>query len=208
MNKNLTTLALVIAISAMAAGCTTVADTSSASAGNAVTGSGILTLDAQREMDRGYDATLTRLYSSTPGSRELVGKAHGVLVFPRVIAAGLILGGQYGQGKMMVNGGVSAGYYRTTSGSVGLQAGAESRSLVFLFMTEEALTKFQASHGWAAGVDATVALLKAGANGAIDINSARAPTMAFVLTGNGLMAGVSLEGTKLTKIEKTEVAVR
>ena len=83
----------------------------------------------------------------------------------------------------------------------GLQVGAESKALVFLFMTQESLDRFRDSHGWAGGVDASVALLKVGANGDIDANSARAPTLAFVMTNSGLMADLSLEGTKITKIQ-------
>ncbi|MEO7335185.1 MAG: YSC84-related protein, partial [Caldimonas sp.] len=99
-----------------------------------------------------------------------------------------------------VNGAVDS-YYKTTSASIGLQIGAESRAMVFLFMTQDALDRFLASRGWSGGVDASVAFLKLGANGAVDVNAARAPTVAFVMTNSGLMANVSLEGTKITRID-------
>jgi len=153
-----------------------------------------------RELDSGSQSTLDRLFATTPGSRELVEKSRGVLVFPRVIGAGLVVGGQYGQGMLRVDGAVDS-YYKTTSASVGLQIGAESKALVFLFMTQDALDRFRASRGWAGGVDASVAFLKVGANGAVDVNTARAPTLAFVMTNSGLMANLSLEGTKVTRIE-------
>jgi lipid-binding SYLF domain-containing protein len=158
------------------------------------------TAESRHAVDASYQETLERLYNTTPGSRELVAKARGVLVFPRVISAGLVLGGAYGEGQLREHGRVD-GYYRTTTGSVGWQIGAQSRSLVFLFMTEDALQKFRDSHGWSGGVDASVAVLTVGANGAIDANAARAPTVAFIMTNAGLMAGVTLEGTKVTRID-------
>lgn len=157
---------------------------------------------AQRhaEIDAGYDATLNRLYSSVPGSRELVSKARGTLIFPSVIAAGLGVGGQYGEGELRAAG-MSPVYYNLASVSVGLQIGAQSKAVIFLFMTQDALEKFQKSEGWSAGADASVAVLHAGANGSIDVNSVRAPVVAFVLTNAGLMANLTLEGTKITRLK-------
>ncbi len=123
-----------------------------------------------------------------------------MLVFPSVIAAGFWFGGQYGEGSLRV-GGATVGYYSTTTASFGLQIGAQSKALVFLFMTQDALERFRNSEGWSAGGDASVAVLKVGANGSIDTNTATAPVVAFVLTNNGLMAGVTLEGTKVTKLK-------
>ncbi len=200
MNPSLSTLSIAVVLSFGVAGCTTTASTSTAASGNPVTGGGPLTTDAMREIDSGYQATLDRLFVTTPGSRELVDKARGVLVFPRVIGVGMVVGGEYGRGMLRVDGAVDS-YYKTTSGSVGLQIGAESKSIVFLFMTQDALDRFRASRGWSGGVDASVAFLKLGANGTVDVNTARAPTVAFVMTNSGLMANVSLEGTKVTRIE-------
>jgi lipid-binding SYLF domain-containing protein len=152
------------------------------------------------EIDANYDATLNRLYSSVPGSRELVAKARGTLIFPSVIAAGLGVGGQYGEGELRAGGGAPV-YYNLASLSVGLQIGAQSKAVIFLFMTQDALDKFQKSEGWSAGADASVAVLHAGANGAIDINTVRAPVVAFVLTNAGLMANLTLEGTKITRLK-------
>ncbi|HEX7649477.1 MAG TPA: YSC84-related protein [Noviherbaspirillum sp.] len=152
------------------------------------------------ELDANYTATLNRLYSSVPGSRELVAKARGTLIFPSVIAAGLGVGGQYGEGELRAAGS-SPVYYNLASVSVGLQIGAQSKAIIFLFMTEDALDKFKKSEGWSAGADASVAVLHAGANGAIDVNAVRAPVVAFVLTNAGLMANLTLEGTKITKLK-------
>jgi lipid-binding SYLF domain-containing protein len=154
----------------------------------------------RQSIDAAVDGTISRLYSTVPGSRELFSKARGVLVFPSVIQAGLIVGGQYGEGALKVGGG-TVGYYSTVSGSFGLQAGAQSKSIIFLFMTQDALDKFRNSDGWAVGADASVALVKVGANGAIDTNTATAPVEVFVMTNTGLMADVSLAGTKVSRLK-------
>ena len=151
------------------------------------------------EIERGSYDTLERLYKEVKGSRELVRKANGVLVFPRVLAAGLVVGGEYGRGVLRT-GGQTADYYSMTSVSVGFQAGAQSKAVVMLFMTREALDKFRNSKGWTAGVDGSVALLKVGANGEIDTATATGPVQALVLTNAGLMANLNLEGTKVTKL--------
>lgn len=153
----------------------------------------------RHSIDANIDATLSRLYSTVPGSHELVSKARGVLVFPSVLQAGLIVGGQYGEGALRV-GGASVGYYSTVSGSFGLQAGAQSKAVIFLFMTQDSLDHFRASDGWSAGADASVALVKVGANGAIDTTTATAPVQVIVLTNAGLMGDVSLAGTKVTRL--------
>ena len=154
----------------------------------------------RQSIDADVNATLTRLYTTVRGSRELVANAHGVLVFPSVISAGFWFGGQYGQGALRT-GGQTSGYYSMAGASFGLQIGAQSKAIIFLFMTQDALDRFRNSEGWAAGVDATVAVVKVGANGNIDTSTATAPVQAFVLTNAGLMAGVSLEGTKVTRLK-------
>jgi lipid-binding SYLF domain-containing protein len=172
-------------------GCTTTGPSSS--------GSPAANAGRRATIDADADATLTRLYSTVKGSRELVGNARGVLVFPSVISAGFWFGGQYGQGSLRV-GGQTTGYYSVAAASFGLQIGAQSKAIVMLFMTQEALDKFTSSQGWAAGVDATVAVVRIGANGNVDTSTATGPVEAFVLTNAGLMAGVSLEGTKISRL--------
>jgi lipid-binding SYLF domain-containing protein len=117
-----------------------------------------------------------------------------------VLQAGFIVGGQYGEGSLRVGGG-TVGYYSTVSGSLGLQAGAQSKAIVFLFMTQDSLDKFRNSDGWAVGGDASVALVKMGANGAIDTTTATAPVEVFVMTNTGLMADISLNGTKVSRLK-------
>jgi lipid-binding SYLF domain-containing protein len=153
----------------------------------------------RQSIDASVDATISRLYQTVPGSRELMAKARGVLVFPSVLQAGFIVGGQYGEGALRV-GGRTAGYYSTVSGSFGLQAGAQSKAIIFLFMTQDALDKFRSANGWSAGGDASVALVKMGANGAVDTTTATAPVEVFVLTNAGLMGDISINGTKVSRL--------
>src|SRR5690606_13720852 len=121
-------------------------------------------------------------------------------IFPRVIGGGLGDGVEHGDGVLRVNG-QNKGYYSTSSGSIRLQAGAQPKAIVMVFRTQDALDKFLASSGWTAGVDATVAVANIGANGALDLNTIREPIVGFVMTNVGLMAGVSLEGTKINRID-------
>jgi lipid-binding SYLF domain-containing protein len=172
----------------MFSGCTMTSPKASASTG-----------EQRQELNSATDATLTKLYETSPQSRELVQRAKGVLVFPSVLSASFIVGAEHGKGVLRV-GGTDAGYYSTTGGSIGFQAGAQSKAVVVLFMTDEALQKFRNSNGWTVGADATVAIANVGANGSIDSNTVRQPVVGFVMNNGGLMAGVSLDGTKISKI--------
>lgn len=173
------------------AGCTTTGPSSDNS--DAVNAAKRQTIDAD------VNGTLERLYNTIGGSRELADKSRGILVFPSVISAGFWFGGQYGQGALRV-GGQTSGYYSIAAASFGLQIGAQSKAIIMLFMTDDALSSFTRSQGWSAGVDATVALVKVGANGNVDTSTATSPVEAFVLTNGGLMAGVSLEGSKISRL--------
>jgi lipid-binding SYLF domain-containing protein len=130
-----------------------------------------------------------------------VGKARGLLIFPSVIAAGLGVGGEYGQGVLRV-GGAAVDYYSIASVSIGLQIGAQSKGMMFLFMTADGLQKFRASNGWSVGADASVAVLHTGANGELDITGVTSPVLAVVMTNTGLMANLTLEGSKITRLER------
>ncbi|HEY1997989.1 BPSL1445 family SYLF domain-containing lipoprotein [Paraburkholderia sp.] len=188
----ITGTSVILAASGLAlGGCTTTSLSSGESAEDYA--------QKRNTINAGIDATLTRLQNSVHGSQEVLSKARGVLVFPSVFAAGFWFGGQYGQGGLRVDG-QTTGYYSTVAGSFGLQIGAQSKAIVFAFLTQQALDKFEQSQGWAAGADATVALAKVGANGNLDTSTAMSPVVAFVLTNAGLMAGISLEGTKISRL--------
>jgi len=155
--------------------------------------------EKKQELDSATDATLSKLYESSPQSRQLVERARGVLVFPAVLSASFIVGAQHGTGVLRVSG-QDTGYYSITGGSIGFQAGAQSKAVVVLFMTDDALAQFRASSGWTIGADATVAVATIGANGAIDSNSVQQPIVSFVMNNSGLMAGVSIDGNKISPL--------
>ncbi|AJC20403.1 BPSL1445 family SYLF domain-containing lipoprotein [Pandoraea pulmonicola] len=177
------------------AGCTTTTPSQADKSDNA---SGV-NANKRREIDASVNGALDRMYASVKGSRELVNRARGVLVFPSVLQAGFVVGGEYGEGALRV-GGATKGYYNTVTASFGLQIGAQSKAVIFLFMTQDALDRFQRTDGWTAGADASVALVKVGANGAVDINTATTPVQVIVMTNAGLMANLNVEGTKVTKL--------
>jgi lipid-binding SYLF domain-containing protein len=193
------TTARLLQIATFAAAAALAGCSSTASVTRPAEGGGPSTAESRHAVNASYQETLDRLYAATPASREMVARARGVLVFPRVISAGLVIGGAYGEGELREHGRIE-GYYRTTTGSVGWQIGAQSRAIVILFMTEDSLQRFLASKGWSGGVDASVAVMTVGANGALDANAAQAPTAAFIMTNAGLMAGATLQGTKITRI--------
>jgi lipid-binding SYLF domain-containing protein len=151
-----------------------------------------------RSMEEGVATTMTALYDSAPGSKELAAKAQGILVFPRVVDGGVIVGGEYGRGALMVDGRM-VGAYKVTSISLGLQAGLQSQSLVLMFMTQEALDRFGSGNGWTVGADASVAIGRVGANGRLEtLDDNR--MVAFVLTNAGLMVGAKVDGTRISKV--------
>jgi len=153
----------------------------------------------RQAIDANVDGALSRLYAQDPSAREMVAKARGVLVFPSIVSAGFVVGGSYGQGALRMRG-KNERYYSTAAGSVGLLAGAESKAVYLLFMTQEALDKFLASEGWTVGADASVTLVNVGANASVDTKTAQQAIIGYVLTNGGLMANVSLEGTKITPL--------
>ena len=145
------------------------------------------------------NAALERLYQTAPGSKEMVQRAKGVLIFPSVIGGSFVVGVEHGRGVLRVAGN-NRGYYSTTGASIGWQAGGQSKAVIYVFNTQAALDKFLKSDGWSVGADATVAAGKIGANGSVDTTTAGAPVTSYVLTNAGLEAGVSLQGTKITKV--------
>jgi len=152
------------------------------------------------EIDRNVKEALARLYKTVPGSRDVAKQAKGMLVFPAIYQAGFVVGGEYGKGALKVKG-RSVGYYSTVGASFGLLAGAEKRSMALMFMTSDALQRFQRSSGWDVGGDASVTLIEIGANGAVDASRLNKPIVAFLFGNAGLMANLSLQGTKVSKLD-------
>ncbi len=153
------------------------------------------------EIEAGVDATLERFYQETPGGKNLLKSAKGALVFPGVYKAGIGLGGEYGEGALQVNG-KTVDYYSTAAASLGLQLGVQKKSIVILFMDKTTLDNFRASSGWKAGVDASIAIVKVGADGAMDTSELNKPILGFVFGQKGLMYNLTLEGAKFTKLER------
>jgi len=153
------------------------------------------------EINIGVDETLKRFRHDVPGGKAFLQRAKGVLVFPNVLKAGFWIGGEYGEGALRTDG-VTRGYYSTAAASIGLQAGAQSKAIVIVFMTEAALLKFQRSEGWKVGVDGSVALVEWGAAEDINTLDIQDPIVGFVFSNKGLMVNLTLEGSKLTRITK------
>lgn len=154
------------------------------------------------EIDASVQESIGLFSEQVDGGGAFLDQAAGYLVFPRVIKVGVGIGGETGEGALIV-GGQTAGYYRTASGSIGFQLGAQAKSIVIAFMTEESLGKFRNSAGWKVGVDGSVALIDIGAGKAIDSSSINDPVVGFVFGSKGLMYNLTLEGSKITKLDKS-----
>jgi len=153
------------------------------------------------KIDREADDAMKQLAEEVGGADLFLRQASGYLVFPRVIKAGLGVGAETGEGVLRVDG-RSADYYRTTSGSIGFQAGAQAKSIVIVFMTQSALGQFRNSSGWRAGIDGSIALIDIGAGKTIDTQNIRDPVVGFVFGSKGIMYNLTFEGTKFSKLQK------
>ncbi len=121
------------------------------------------------------------------------------MVFPSVVKAGIGFGGEYGEGLLIIRG-RPGGYYNLVSASFGFQLGVQERSVIIMFMTNEALAGFEASAGWKVGVDGSVAIVTLGAGGSIDTDKITDPVIGFILDPEGLMLNLTLEGSKISRI--------
>ncbi len=154
-----------------------------------------------KEIDDNATTALNSLYEQSSMAKTLGSDAKGMLIFPSVTKASLGVGGERGHGVLRV-GGKSVDYYTTTAASVGLQAGVSSSSRVIFFLEQEALDKFRSSEGWEVGVDANITVMEVGKTVEGTTTNIKDPIVAFVFGEKGLMAGISLEGSKYTKQEK------
>jgi lipid-binding SYLF domain-containing protein len=153
------------------------------------------------EIDANARATLEDFFRQISSGRELANKATAVLIFPTVVKAGIGIGGEYGEGVLHVRG-RTAGYFNIISASVGFQLGAQARSVIVMFMTDSALAKFERTDGWKVGVDGSIAIITIGAGGQIDTNSIRSPVVGFIFDQKGLMYNLTLEGSKISRINR------
>ena len=152
-------------------------------------------------IDAKVNVALKRFYKQVNGAREFAGNAKGLLIMAGVVKAAFIIGGEYGEGALRING-KTADYYNMVSASFGFQIGAEAKDIVIAFMTRQALQGFRAGKGWEAGVDGNVALITVGAGERVDTRTTKDPIVGFVFDVKGLMADISLKGAKFSKLDK------
>ncbi|HTY21391.1 MAG TPA: lipid-binding SYLF domain-containing protein, partial [Geobacteraceae bacterium] len=160
----------------------------------------LLSYGASRaEINRDVNSALQKLYDSTPLATMLAGKARGILVFPSIVKAGLMVGGQLGDGALRVNG-KTTGYYRSVALSYGLQAGVQSFGYALFFMNDSALNYLKKSKGWEIGVGPSIVIVDKGVAKSLTTTTAKDDIYAFFFDQKGLMAGLGLQGTKITRI--------
>jgi lipid-binding SYLF domain-containing protein len=151
------------------------------------------------EIDRNATQALAILYETTPGARALADKAKGVLIFPDIVKGGLIVAGQYGDGALRV-GGRTRGYYRSVSASVGFQAGGQKFGYVLFFMDNDSLQYLDKSDGWEVGTGPSLVVLDKGFGKNLTTTTLQQGVYAYIFNQKGLMGGVGIQGSKITKI--------
>ena len=158
-----------------------------------------LNAKAMNEIDSAIENSLKRFTEEIQGGDAYLEGARGVLVIPRMWKAGVLIGFEFGEGALIVDG-IKVQYYKALTTSLGIQVGVGSKDLIILFFDDTAMDNFLYSSGWEVGVDGAVALGTIGAAGASDTITIKDPIIGFVFGQKGLIAGVSIEGTKFTKI--------
>jgi lipid-binding SYLF domain-containing protein len=156
---------------------------------------------SKEEIDIKVSAAINRFQGEVEGGQEFLERAKGVLVFPEVIKAGIGIGGEYGEGALRINGS-SVDYYSTAAASIGFQLGAQMKTVILVFLDSDALSKFRNSSGWEVGVDGSVALVEYGAGKNINSTNINDPIVGFVISNKGLMYNLTLEGSKISRLNK------
>jgi lipid-binding SYLF domain-containing protein len=153
------------------------------------------------EIDRESRAALKSLYARQPSARILGQKAKSILVFPSVVKAGFMFGGQIGEGALL-EGNRTAGYYNTVAGSYGFQAGVQKFGYALFFMSADALRQLKALEGFEVGAGPSIVVVDAGVGKSITSNTITSDVYAFIFNQKGLMGGMGIQGSKITKIDK------
>lgn len=164
-----------------------------------LTSPGLASADTAAEIDRDVDSALQKLYASTPAAKELSKVAKGILVFPGIIKGGLIIGGQYGEGALREEG-KTVGYYNTVAASYGLQAGVQKFGFALFFITDSAIEHIEKSSGWEIGVGPSITIVDEGLAKSLTTTTAKKDIYAFFFDQKGLMAGLGLQGSKISRI--------
>ena len=154
---------------------------------------------SRKEMIHEAAKALDDLYRTTPGAKALGDSAKGILVFPGITKGGFIVGGQYGEGVLFKNG-KAVGFYNTASASFGMQAGLQNFGYALFFMTDSDLKYLDKSEGWQLGVGTSITIVDAGFAKSLSTTTGREGVYAFFFDQKGLMAGLGIQGSKITKI--------
>jgi lipid-binding SYLF domain-containing protein len=154
---------------------------------------------SKSEIDRSATQALTTLYKNTPGAKTLADKAVAVLVFPSIVKGGFIIAGQFGDGALRKKG-KTAAYYRSLAGSYGFQAGIQAFGYVLFFMDNESVQYLENSAGWELGTGPSLVVLDEGFGKVLSTTTLQKGVYAFVFDQKGLMGGVGIQGSKITKI--------
>jgi len=152
------------------------------------------------EISRDAQAALQSLYAKVPAAKTIGAKAQAVLVFPKITKAGLGIGGQFGEGAL-IKGGKTVGYYNTAGASYGLQAGAQQYGYTMFFMNDGALKQLDKTEGFEVGVGPSIVVLDEGTAKTTTTTTMKDDIYAFIFSQKGLMAGLGLQGNKITKID-------
>ncbi len=158
-----------------------------------------LAADSRGALERDARNTYQKLIAGVPAARLLSREAVAVLVFPKITKAGLVVGGQYGDGVLFAGGKV-AGYYNTTGASYGLQAGAQQYGYAMFFMNEKSLKALSENDGFEVGVGPSIVVVDQGMGKSLTSTTAKEDIYAFIFSQKGLMAGLGLQGNKITRL--------
>jgi len=151
------------------------------------------------EIDGNVNAALQKLYASSPTAKELSKVAKGVVVFPEIVKGGVIIGGQYGEGALRTEG-KTTGYYNTVAASYGLQLGLQKFGYAMFLMTDSAMEYLNKSSGWEIGVGPSIVIVDEGTARSLTTSTAKEDVYAFFFGQKGLMAGMGLQGSKISRI--------
>jgi len=153
------------------------------------------------DINRDSDRALQKLYASNPVAEDISKHARAILIFAKIVKAGFVFGGAYGEGELK-QGSKIDGYYSSATGSWGLQAGAQSYGYAVFLMSREAVSYIHRSEGWEIGAGPTVVVVNAGVAKNLSTSTLKDDAYAFIFNQQGLMAGISLEGTKISRIKR------
>jgi lipid-binding SYLF domain-containing protein len=155
------------------------------------------------QINDGAYAALTNLYNSSPAAAALGQTAKAVLVFPKIVKGGFLFGGQYGQGVLYMRGG-TAGYYQSAAASYGLQAGIQTFGYALFLMNDQAIQYVNGTNGWEIGVGPSIVVVDQGMAKSMTTTTLQKDVYAFIFNQQGLMAGLGLQGSKISKYTPDE----